>query len=75
YTYSRWYRSSDKRKQEEFESYYRDHIVYDVRGYPMMLFKSEWEMDYIKGKNPEMSFYASLINYEKGGGLTDGSGV
>ena len=75
YTYSRWYRSSDKRKQEEFESYYRDHIVYDVRGYPMMLFKSEWEMDYIRGKNPEISFYASLMNYEKGGGLTDGSGV
>ena len=65
YNFSRWYRSSDRKKREDFESYYRDHIVYDVRGYPMMLFKSEWEMDYIQGKHQEMVFYASLINYEQ----------
>jgi peptide chain release factor 3 len=65
YTYSRWYRSSDRKKQNEFESYYREHIVYDVRGYPMMLFKSEWELNYILGKHPKMNFYSSLINYEQ----------
>ncbi|PIR17569.1 MAG: peptide chain release factor 3 [Deltaproteobacteria bacterium CG11_big_fil_rev_8_21_14_0_20_49_13] len=67
YTYSRWYRSSDRKKQTAFESYYHDHIVYDVRDYPMMLFKSEWELNYIQGKHPDMIFYSSLINYEKGG--------
>lgn len=65
YTYSRWYKSSDKKKQQDFESYYRDHIVYDIREYPMMLFKNEWELTYIEGKHPEMSFHASLINYEQ----------
>ncbi|MBT3182678.1 MAG: peptide chain release factor 3 [Deltaproteobacteria bacterium] len=65
YTYSRWYRSSDRKKQVDFENYYLAHIVYDVRGYPMMLFKSEWELHYIQGKHPEMNFYSSLINYEQ----------
>lgn len=65
YTYSRWYRSNDRKKQNDFENYYRDHIVYDVRGYPMMLFKSEWELDYILQKHPDLSFHASLINYEQ----------
>ncbi|HPQ82070.1 MAG TPA: peptide chain release factor 3, partial [bacterium] len=65
YTCSRWYRSSDREKRDGFESYYRDHIVYDVRGYPMMLFKNEWEMSYIQGKHPDMVFYSSLINYEQ----------
>jgi peptide chain release factor 3 len=65
YTYSRWYRSNDRKKQIEFENYYRAHIVYDVRGYPMMLFKSEWELNYILGKHPGMNFYSSLINYEQ----------
>ncbi len=66
YTYSRWYRCADRAKQGKFESYYHEHIVYDVREYPMMLFKSEWELNYIQGKHPEMIFYASLINYERG---------
>ncbi len=65
YTCSRWYRSADRKKQEEFENYYRDHIVYDARGYPMILFKSEWELGYIQGKHPEINFYSSLINYEQ----------
>jgi len=65
YTYSRWYRSNDHKKQTEFENYYRAHIVYDVRGYPMMLFKNEWELHYIQGKHPKMNFYSSLINYEQ----------
>ena len=70
YTYSRWYRSNDRKKQIEFENYYRAHIVYDVRGYPMMLFKSEWELNYILGKHPGMNFYSSLINYEQDDLLT-----
>ncbi len=65
YTYSRWYRAAERKKQNEFENYYHDHIVYDVRGYPMMLFKSEWELNYILGKHPDVSFYSSLINYEQ----------
>lgn len=65
YTYSRWYRSSDRKKKDEFEQYYRAHIVYDVRDYPMMLFKNEWELTYIKGKHPDIVFYSSLINYEQ----------
>jgi len=65
YTYSRWYRSADRGKQVKFEAYYREHIVYDVRGYPMMLFKSEWELNYILGKHPDVIFYSSLINYEQ----------
>jgi peptide chain release factor 3 len=65
YTYSRWYRSSDRKKKTDFEDYYRAHIVYDVRGYPMMLFKNEWELTYIQGKHPDIVFYSSLINYEQ----------
>jgi peptide chain release factor 3 len=66
YTCSRWYRCADRKKQEEFESYYKEHIVYDVRDYPMILFKSEWELNYIQGKHPDFNFYSSLLNYEQG---------
>lgn len=66
YQCSRWYRSKNNKKSDVFENYYHDHIVYDVRGYPMMLFKSDWELDYIQGKHPEIVFYSSLINYEQG---------
>ncbi|MBN1282966.1 MAG: peptide chain release factor 3 [Proteobacteria bacterium] len=65
YTYSRWYRSANRKKQEEFESYYRAHIVHDVRDYPMMLFKNEWELGYIQEKHPDISFHSSLMNYEQ----------
>ena len=75
YTYSRWYRSSNRKKQIEFETYYREHIVYDVRGYPMMLFKSEWELNYIQGKQPDVNFYSSLINYEQDDSDISGGGT
>ncbi len=65
YTCSRWYYSKNKKELESFESYYRDHIVYDVRGYPMILFKTDWEEGYVKEKRPEIQFYSSLINYEQ----------
>ncbi|MBI5299263.1 MAG: peptide chain release factor 3 [Deltaproteobacteria bacterium] len=65
YGVSRWYHSESKKEMDRFYDYYQFHIVYDVRGYPMMLFESDWEKDYIAEKNPEIHFYASLLNYEK----------
>lgn len=62
---SRWYRCGDPKAQEDFESYYRDQIVYDVRGYPVMLFKTEWEQQYVEEKNPALTFYDNLLNYEQ----------
>ena len=65
YTVSCWYHSTDKKALEDFWAYYRTHIVYDVRGYPMMLFKTEWEKDYIQKNNPKIQFYTSLISFEE----------
>lgn len=65
YTSSRWYYSEDKKALDKFESYYREHIVFDVRDYNLMLFKSDWERNYIEEKNPEITFFASLLNYEQ----------
>ncbi|MDO8527888.1 MAG: peptide chain release factor 3 [Deltaproteobacteria bacterium] len=65
YTVSCWYHSKNKNKMDDFKSYYHSHIVYDVREYPMMLFKSDWEKQYIEEKNPEIKFYSSLLNYEE----------
>ncbi|HLD44102.1 MAG TPA: EF-Tu/IF-2/RF-3 family GTPase, partial [bacterium] len=66
YTCSRWYRSEDRKALEKFEDYYQGQIVFDVRDYPMMLFKDDWEHNYVAGKFPEIRFYSSLLNYEKG---------
>lgn len=65
YTSSRWYHSSDKPEMEKFWNYYQTHIVFDVRGYPLMLFKNDWETRYVAEKNPGIRFYSSLINYEQ----------
>ncbi|QQR81082.1 MAG: peptide chain release factor 3 [Deltaproteobacteria bacterium] len=65
YEFSRWYHCKDKKIMEDFFRQYQSHIVFDVREYPVMLFKSEWEKDYIATKNPQVSFYSSLINYEQ----------
>lgn len=67
YTCSRWYRSTDAVAFEKFETFYRDQIVFDVRGYPVILFKNDWELNYVAGKHPDVQFYSSLINYEKDG--------
>ena len=64
YNCSRWYRCDKKEILEKFEGNYRDQMVFDVRGYPMILFKNDWEMNYISEKNPEIKLYSSLINYE-----------
>jgi len=63
YSFSRWLHSTDRKAMDDFLGYYQNHIVYDVRGYPLILFKSEWEKDYIEGKSPKLSFYSSLITY------------
>lgn len=65
YTASRWYYSDDKKALEKFESYYREHIVFDVRDYNLMLFKSEWERNYIEDKHSDIKFFSSLLNYEQ----------
>lgn len=65
YTASRWYYSTDKKALEKFENYYKEHIVFDVRDYNLILFKSDWERNYIVEKNPDIQFYASLLNYEQ----------
>ncbi|MBX7148405.1 peptide chain release factor 3 [bacterium] len=62
---SRWYHSTNKKVLEEFESYYRDQIVFDVRDYPMILFKNDWEENYVQEKYPDMRFFDSLITYEQ----------
>ena len=54
YTFSRWFESKDRKAMDDFLSYYHAHIVYDVRVYPLILFKTEWEMDYIQGKSPQV---------------------
>src|SRR5262245_29402983 len=45
YTVSCWYHSEDKKALDDFWNHYHSHIVHDVRGYPIMLFKTEWEKD------------------------------
>ncbi len=65
YSISRWFCSQEIKAMEDFLSYYHTHIVYDVHGYPMMLFKNDWEREYIEEKNPGIRFYTSLINYER----------
>jgi peptide chain release factor 3 len=62
---SAWYLCKDKDVKMKFESIYNPQIVYDIRDYPMILFKSDWEKDYIQREMPEVKFYFSLIAYEK----------
>ncbi|MCP5464090.1 MAG: peptide chain release factor 3 [Deltaproteobacteria bacterium] len=64
YSCSRWYRADDPKVTEKFEEYYQNQIVFDVRGYPMILLKDDWEQNYIQEKNPEIRFFSSLLNYE-----------
>jgi len=64
YTCSRWYRSDNQEALNKFEDYYLNQIVFDVRGYPMILLKDDWEQNYVAEKCPEIKFYSSLLNYE-----------
>jgi peptide chain release factor 3 len=64
YSCSRWYYSDDKVALEKFEDYYGMQIVYDVRDYPMILLKDDWEQGYVQEKCPEVKFYSSLMKYE-----------
>ena len=66
YSSSRWYRCADKIVCEKFEDFYKTQIVYDVRDYPVILFKNDWEQRYVQEKFPEVEFYSSLIAYERG---------
>ncbi|PIR20400.1 MAG: peptide chain release factor 3 [Deltaproteobacteria bacterium CG11_big_fil_rev_8_21_14_0_20_47_16] len=65
YTASAWFHSGSKTEMDKFIEYYHSHIVWDVRDYPLILFKSDWEKSYVAEKNPEVTFYTSLINYEQ----------
>lgn len=66
YQISRWYRASDPKELKRFFDYYRDRIVFDVRDYPLLLIETDWELNYIREKNPEIRFYPNLIEYEQG---------
>lgn len=62
---SRWYFSENPKALAEFEDYYAAQIVFDVRDYPVILFKDDWEQEYVQKKCPEITFYSSLISYEQ----------
>jgi peptide chain release factor 3 len=64
YECSRWYRCDKRDILEKFEAFFRDQTVFDVRSYPMILFKSEWEQKYVSEKYPDVKFYSSLIAFE-----------
>ena len=63
FTASRWFHVADKPAAEKFFGYHHSAIVYDVRGYPMMLFKGDWEREYIEKENPKVTFCSSLLHY------------
>ena len=65
YSLSRWYHCPDRKEMETFWDRYQSHVVFDVRDYPVMLFRNEWEKNYVEEKNPKIRFYSSLINYEE----------
>lgn len=58
---SRWYDSTDKKALAIFEQRHALHIVYDSRGYPLILFRNEWEKDYVASDNPEISLLSNRI--------------
>lgn len=64
YACSRWYKCEDAKVLQDFEDYYQNQIVYDVRDYPMILLKDDWEQNYVQEKFPKMKFYSSLIAFE-----------
>lgn len=66
YSCSRWYRCEDRDALEKFENYYRNQIVFDVRGYPMIFLKNDWEQGYVEEKHPQLKFFGSLMMYEQG---------
>jgi len=61
---SRWFACDDAPALAKFFTDYGNQIVYDVREYPMILFKSDWEQGYIQERHPRVQFYASLIAFE-----------
>ncbi len=64
YTVSRWYHGNPEDMSKVW-TMYQQQIVFDVRDYPMMLFKNDWEMNFVQEKYPSLKFYSSLINYEQ----------
>ncbi|PIR25516.1 MAG: peptide chain release factor 3 [Deltaproteobacteria bacterium CG11_big_fil_rev_8_21_14_0_20_42_23] len=62
---SRWFHSKDKKKLDEFIQYHHAQVVYDRRDYPLVLLENEWRLHYLQDKNPDLSFYSSLIAYER----------
>ncbi len=58
---SRWYASKNKPALATFESQYAANILYDVRDYPIILLRNEWEREYIATNHPEIAFFSSLI--------------
>lgn len=65
FTSSRWYACDDQKILEEFEGYYADQIVMDVHAHPMILFKTDWENNYVQEKHPGVKFFSNLIAYEQ----------
>lgn len=65
YEASRWYHSPDKKALSDFESRYEGSIVYDARDYPLMLFRNEWEKNYVSTHHPQIQFFSNLISYDE----------
>ncbi len=65
YEVSRWYASKNKKTLDAFESRYSPNVIYDVRDYPLILFRNEWEKDYIATNNPEIDFYSNLMSFDQ----------
>ena len=65
YTLSRWFWCADKNKLEEFTRYYSQHVVYDVRDYPMVLLENDWKLNFAQQKFPEVQFFSSLIALQR----------
>lgn len=64
YTESRWFHLEKKNQMEDFIRRYHSSVVYDVRDYPMIMLKGQWEREYIERENPDVKFYSSLMTYE-----------
>ena len=59
YSIARWFTSKDPKVLKAFIDEHHRRILVDIRGGHILMFESEWQMERVILKNPEISFHST----------------
>ena len=59
YSIARWFTSKDPKVLKAFIDEHHRRILVDIRGGHILMFESEWQMERVIQKNPEISFHST----------------